>query len=144
MHRKRDSVEASCTAQRSADREEGCIFCVMNPDELVGENELCYARTDRYPVTRGHTLVIPKRHVASYFDLHEPEVNAIHKMLSMTKKNLEEQDKTVTGFNVGVNVGKDAGQSIFHVHVHLIPRRKGDMENPQGGVRGVIPSKRTY
>ena len=144
MHRKRDRVEASCIAPRSADREEGCIFCVINPDELVEEKELCYARTDRYPVTRGHTLVIPKRHVASYFDLHEPEVNAIHKMLSMTKKNLEEQDKTVTGFNVGVNVGKDAGQSIFHVHVHLIPRRKGDMENPQGGVRGVIPSKRTY
>lgn len=144
MHRKRDRVEANCIAPRSADREEGCIFCVINPDELVEEKELCYARTDRYPVTRGHTLVIPKRHVASYFDLHEPEVNAIHKMLSMTKKNLEEQDKTVTGFNVGVNVGKDAGQSIFHVHMHLIPRRKGDMENPQGGVRGVIPSKRTY
>ena len=144
MHRKRDSVEASCTAQRSADREEGCIFCVMNPDELVGENELCYARTDHYPVTEGHTLIIPKRHVASYFDLYETEVNAIHQLLNKVKKKIMEEDSPVSGFNVGVNVGKDAGQSIFHVHMHLIPRRKGDMENPQGGVRGVIPSKRTY
>ena len=144
MHRKRDRVEANCIAPRSADREEGCIFCVINPDELVEEKELCYARTDRYPVTEGHTLIIPKRHVASYFELYETEVNAIHQLLNKVKKKIMEEDSPVSGFNVGVNVGKDAGQSIFHVHVHLIPRRKGDMENPQGGVRGVIPSKRTY
>ena len=95
-------------------------------------------------MTEGHTLIIPKRHVVSYFDLYETEVNAIHQLLNKVKKKIMEEDSPVSGFNVGVNVGKDAGQSIFHVHVHLIPRRKGDMENPQGGVRGVIPSKRTY
>ena len=120
------------------------MFCVINSDELVAENELCYASTDSYPVTERHTLIIPKRHVESYFDLYQPEINAIHQMLDKTKKSIEQQDETVSGFNVGVNAGKDAGQSIFHVHVHLIPRRKGDMDNPRGGVRGVIPHKRAY
>jgi diadenosine tetraphosphate (Ap4A) HIT family hydrolase len=126
------------------DRLEGCLFCVIKSDQLVDENELCYAWKDSYPVTERHTLIIPKRHVESYFDLYQPEINAIHQMLDVMKNNIEPQDETVSGFNIGVNAGKDAGQSIFHVHVHLIPRRKGDVENPRGGVRGVIPCKKNY
>ena len=144
MKRDKDDTDFRDIAESYNDRQEGCLFCVMNPDELVAENELCYARTDSYPVTERHALIIPKRHVESYFDLYQPEINAIHQMLDKTKKGIEQQDETVTGFNVGVYAGKDAGQSIFHVHVHLIPRRKGDMDNPRGGVRGVIPHKRTY
>ena len=99
---------------------------------------------DGYAVTQYHTLIIPKRHVSDYFELHAPELNAINQLVNKQKKLLEKKDKTITGFNVGANVGEDAGQSIFHVHVHLIPRRSGDMEEPKGGVRGVIPSKQKY
>ncbi|MBT7967440.1 MAG: HIT domain-containing protein, partial [Proteobacteria bacterium] len=97
-----------------------------------------------YPVSDHHTLVIPKRHVESYFDLEESELIEIYQMLRLMRERIQEMDPTVSAFNVGVNIGRDAGQSIFHVHMHLIPRRQGDIDNPQGGVRGVIPSKRTY
>ena len=121
-----------------------CLFCIVNPQHLVAEDELCYAKIDSFPVTKFHMLIIPKRHVANYFDLNAYEVNAMHKMLVEMKTTIETKDDLVTGFNIGVNAGKDAGQSIFHVHVHLIPRRKGDVENPRGGVRGVIPHKQKY
>ena len=121
-----------------------CLFCRVNAKQLVFEDEFCYAAKDSFPVTEFHTLIIPKRHVANYFDLNSSEVSALHEMLVEVKKTIEAKDDSVTGFNIGVNAGKDAGQSIFHVHVHLIPRRKGDVENPQGGVRGVIPSKQHY
>ncbi len=121
-----------------------CLFCDSNNEELIDQNTLCYARRDGYPVTPYHTLIIPKRHVASYFDLQPDEIVAMHAMLLQMKGRIEDLDKTVSGFNIGVNAGGDAGQSIFHVHMHLIPRRKGDVKNPQGGVRGVIPDKRTY
>ena len=124
--------------------EDECLFCQVDPKFVVAENELCYARKDGFPVTEFHTLIIPKRHIANYFDLHQPEINAIHQMLEKIQKEIEERDDSVTGFNIGINVGEDAGQSIFHVHVHLIPRRKGDVENPRGGVRGVIPDKQKY
>ena len=123
---------------------ENCLFCDFDNPELIEEGEYCYSRRDGYPVSQYHTLIIPKRHVASYFDLEEYEVVDMHKMLNKMRVRIEEWDETVSGFNVGVNAGKDAGQSIFHVHMHLMPRRKGDIDNPQGGVRGVIPSKRTY
>jgi diadenosine tetraphosphate (Ap4A) HIT family hydrolase len=89
-------------------------------------------------------LVIPKRHAADYFELHQPEVNAIQALINKCRLDLMEDDNTITGFNIGMNCGEDAGQTVFHCHVHLIPRRKGDMEEPKGGVRGVIPNKRTY
>ncbi len=95
-------------------------------------------------MTPRHTLIIPKRHVASYFDLYDHEVKAMHQMLIEMKNKIQGYDETVSGFNIGVNAGEAAGQSIFHVHMHLIPRRKGDIDNPQGGVRGVIPNRRTY
>ena len=121
-----------------------CLFCDFDNDELIEEGQYCYARRDGYPVSEHHSLVIPKRHVASYFDLDEDEVIDMHRMVVQMKARIESIDKTVSGFNVGGNVGRDAGQSVFHVHMHLMPRRKGDIDNPQGGVRGVIPAKRTY
>lgn len=123
---------------------EDCLFCNFDNEELIEEGEYCYSRRDGYPVSEYHTLIIPKRHVASYFDLNQDEIMGMHRMLVGMKARIESLDETVSGFNIGVNAGQDAGQSIFHVHMHLIPRRRGDIENPQGGVRGVIPSKRTY
>ena len=125
-------------------RKDECLFCRVNRKHLVAEDGLCYAAKDSFPVTEFHALIIPKRHVANYFDLNLSEVSAMHEMLVEMKRTIETTDESVTGFNIGVNAGKDAGQSIFHVHVHLIPRRKGDVENPRGGVRGVIPHKQKY
>jgi len=125
-------------------REEGCLFCEVSSDLIIAENELCYARKDGFPVTDGHTLIIPKRHVSDYFDLYQPEINAIHRMITGRKEDLGSDDGSITGFNVGVNSGISAGQTISHAHVHLIPRRDGDVPDPRGGVRGVIPDKQKY
>lgn len=127
-----------------SDRETGCIFCEIGAGRIIAENELSFAIRDAFPVTEHHTLVIPKRHVSDYFDLHQPERNAIEEMLHAQRQSILEQDNTVTGFNVGINAGASAGQTVFHVHVHLIPRRDGDVVDPTGGVRGVIPSKQGY
>lgn len=121
-----------------------CVFCQVEEARVIAGNELCYAIKDAYPVTPLHTLLIPRRHVSDYFDLYQPELNAIHRMLDEQRSDIRKRDKTVTGFNVGINAGEDAGQTIFHVHVHLIPRRHGDVADPRGGVRGVIPSKQKY
>ena len=98
----------------------------------------------RFPVTELHTLIIPKRHAADYFDLYQPELNAIHQMLTEQRQVILDVDATVLRFNVGVNSGSDAGQTIFHAHIHLIPRREGDVVDPRGGVRGVIPIRQGY
>ena len=127
-----------------SDREAGCIFCDLGAGRIITENELCFAIRDAFPVTEHHTLVIPKRHVADYFDLHQPERNAIEAMLHEQRQSILDQDNTVTGFNIGINAGASAGQTVFHVHVHLIPRRDGDVVDPRGGVRAVIPSKQKY
>ncbi|WP_223881897.1 HIT family protein [Niallia endozanthoxylica] len=111
--------------------------------EVVLENDLALAFYDKYPVNKGHLLIIPKRHVEQYFDLTLDERNAIDQLLFEGKKLLDEQ-LAPDGYNIGVNCGEAAGQTIFHMHVHLIPRFKGDMEEPRGGVRGVIPEKRVY
>ena len=120
-----------------------CIFCQIPKEEIVAESDLCLAFYDQFPVSPGHLLIIPKRHVAGYFDLTEDEVKAMQTMLFDMKKVIEEVYKP-DGFNIGVNVGEAAGQSIFHVHMHLIPRYEGDVEYPRGGVRGVIPEKQNY
>tara|TARA_Y100000031_G_C8223715_1_gene387239 strand:- start:1545 stop:1853 length:309 start_codon:yes stop_codon:yes gene_type:complete len=99
---------------------------------------------DGFPVTEHHSLVIPKRHVASYFELGQAEINAINQLLKKTKDKLSNIDSTIDGFNVGINDGESAGQTIFHCHVHLIPRRIGDVDNPKGGVRHTIPGKGFY
>ena len=126
------------------DRQDGCLFCVVRPNELLSENQFCYASKDAHPVTPQHSLIIPKRHVVDYFDLTDLEIVGIHQMLIAMRSRIKNDDLTVKGFNIGVNAGQTAGQSIPHVHIHLIPRRQGDVENPQGGVRGVIPDKQKY
>lgn len=125
-------------------RDNACPFCGIGDGRIIAENELCYAIRDGFPVTSMHTLVIPKRHVADYFDLYQPELNSIQAMLKEQRVQSMAGDTSVAGFNVGINAGSVAGQTIFHVHVHLIPRRKGDVAEPRGGVRGVIPEKQKY
>jgi diadenosine tetraphosphate (Ap4A) HIT family hydrolase len=121
-----------------------CVFCDLPSDRFIDETELSLVFRDAFPVTDLHTLIIPKRHVADYFDLTEAERTDIQTLLLKHKKIIEIEDKAVTGFNIGVNVGAPAGQTVFHVHTHLIPRRNGDVEAPRGGVRGVIPFKQAY
>jgi len=99
---------------------------------------------DNYPVTELHTLVIPKRHAATFFDLFEPEKRAISQLLDEMRIGILDKDASVSGFNIGMNSGATAGQTIDHAHVHLIPRRQGDVQEPRGGVRGVIPGKAVY
>ena len=89
-------------------------------------------------------MVIPKRHIVSYFECNQNEYNEIPIVLSTQKTELTLTDETITGFNIGMNIGEDAGQTVFHFHIHVIPRRKGDADNPRGGVRGVIPNKQGY
>lgn len=125
-------------------RQENCLFCKVQAKNKISENSLAYAIRDGFPVTEGHTLFIPKRHVADYFGLVPAEVNAINLLMSERKKFLQESDSTIHGFNIGMNCGETAGQTVFHAHVHLIPRRKGDVANPRGGVRHIIPGKGFY
>ena len=121
-----------------------CLFCNIKESGLVMENELAYASYDTYPVSELHCLIIPKRHVKNYFDLTDEEVIACNELIKGIKKEIEIRDYTIKGFNIGTNSGKIAGQSIMHCHIHLIPRREGDVESPQGGVRSVIPKKQHY
>lgn len=124
--------------------EKECIFCNLDPNrEIIAQNDLALAFFDAFPVNPGHALIIPKRHVADYFDLTEDEVAAMQALLREVKAIVEKRFNP-DGYNIGVNVNAAAGQSVSHVHMHLIPRYKGDVENPKGGVRGVIPSKQKY
>ena len=121
-----------------------CIFCNMESSRKIDENDLFYVIRDGFPVTSLHTLIIPKRHVETYFGLTEAEVLSMNILINKHKELIEKEDTTVTGFNIGMNCGEDAGQTVFHCHVHLIPRRKGDMDEPKGGVRHIIPDKGYY
>jgi diadenosine tetraphosphate (Ap4A) HIT family hydrolase len=111
---------------------------------IVAENEFGYVIRDGFPVTPLHTLIIPKRHVLDYFGLHSDEVLGLHQLLLKQKDKLMVEDSTIGGFNVGINCGETAGQSVWHCHMHLIPRRKGDVEKPKGGVRLIIAGKGYY
>ena len=108
------------------------------------ENSLAVVVEDRFPVTPGHRLVIPRRHVADYFDLGTPEASACQRLLAVSRDALLAADPTIEGFNVGINCGEPAGQTVMHCHIHLIPRRRGDHPNPRGGVRAVIQGKADY
>ena len=121
-----------------------CIFCKIRKEELQFENQLAYSSIDSYPVSQFHSLIVPKRHVETYFELTNDEIQACNELILKTKEKILNQDSSVKGFNIGTNAGKVAGQSIMHCHLHLIPRREGDVENPQGGVRSVIPKKQHY
>ena len=121
-----------------------CLFCNIEKSGCAHENELAYVSYDSYPVTEYHCLIIPKRHIKNYFDLSNDELLACNELIQTVKKEIIEKDSSVKGFNLGTNIGKVSGQSILHCHLHLIPRRKGDVDNPQGGVRSVIPNKQHY
>ena len=121
-----------------------CLFCNSKTSGIAHENDLAYASYDTYPVTEQHCLIIPKRHVVDYFELSNEELIACNDLIKIVKNEVLEKDKSIKAFNVGTNAGKIAGQSIMHCHIHLIPRREGDVDNPQGGVRAVIPKNQHY
>ena len=121
-----------------------CPFCNPKPErELILESATVYAVYDKFPVSNGHTLVIPKRHCADYFQLSFKEQSACWFILNKTKEIILKKFNP-DGFNIGINVNVSSGQTIPHVHIHLIPRYKGDVENPEGGIRAVIPGKCIY
>lgn len=121
-----------------------CPFCNLDTQrELIVESPTTYSVYDRFPVSNGHALIIPKRHCADYFELTLEEQSDCWSSVNTVKQILV-QKYNPDGFNVGINVNKEAGQTIPHVHIHLIPRYKGDVKDPEGGVRGVIPEKRIY
>ena len=121
-----------------------CLFCDSKKSGIAHENDLAYASYDSYPVSDHHCLIIPKRHIKDYFDMTNDELIACNDLIQIVKKEILSKDVNVKGFNIGTNAGKIAGQSIMHCHIHLIPRREGDVDNPQGGVRSVIPNKQHY
>ena len=121
-----------------------CLFCNSKISGIAHENDLAYASYDTYPVSEHHCLIVPKRHVKDYFDLSNDELIACNDLIKIVKEEIINKDNTVKAFNIGTNIGKISGQTIMHCHIHLIPRREGDVKNPQGGVRGVIPSKQHY
>jgi diadenosine tetraphosphate (Ap4A) HIT family hydrolase len=121
-----------------------CVFCDILPDRIEVENDLAYCIYDGFPVTPFHALIIPKRHAETYFDLTGIERDACHQLMVEMKLRMEKADASIDGFNIGMNSGRSAGQTVFHCHIHLIPRRSGDMADPRGGVRGVIPGKQKY
>ena len=125
-------------------RDEGCVFCGIEKGRVVDENELSYVIYDRFPVTEFHMLIIPKRHTPTYFDLGQAEVNACHQLMNRVRTLITSDDPTIMGFNVGINDGELAGQTVPHCHIHLIPRREGDVDNPRGGIRHVIPNQGNY
>lgn len=118
-----------------------CLFC--RPCQTLLENELVFARYDDFPVSPGHLLLIPRRHVANYFDLTAEEKQALWQLLDEAKARLDREHQP-GGYNVGINCGPVAGQSVPHVHLHLMPRYAGDVPDPRGGVRAVIPTRQKY
>ena len=124
-----------------SDPNDPCLFCT--PQGVVRRNELAYCTRDSYPVSPGHSLIMPFRHSANFFELTPEEISACMELATEQQSALDEEFHP-HGYNLGVNVNTAAGQSIFHVHIHLIPRYTGDSERPQGGVRQVIPDKAAY
>ncbi len=124
---------------------EDCLFCKWKneKDKIVLENEYAFARFDEFPVSEGHILFMTKRHVKDFFGTTLEEKNAIFELIEKAKSMIDEKYHP-NGYNIGMNCGKAAEQSVMHVHVHLIPRYDGDVENPRGGIRGVIPKKQNY
>lgn len=129
---------------RYGERCPGCLFCEIPSHRIIDSNELGYVIRDMYPVTTLHTLIIPRRHVASYFDLDLSELHAITELLKKTRNAIMLEDASVEAFNIGVNDGEVSGQTIPHCHIHLIPRRPGDVQKPRGGVRHTIPGRGDY
>ena len=120
-----------------------CFMCSLNPDSIVAENDLAVAIRDGFPVSPGHTLVVTKRHAETWFDATAEERSAVLELVDEVKSALDDELHP-DGFNIGLNVGEAAGQTVPHLHVHVIPRFKGDVDDPTGGVRLVVPDKGNY
>ncbi len=118
------------------DKDKNCVFCILNDREITAQNNLAYAFYDQYPVNEGHSLIVPRRHVEQLFDATFEELDAINRLVFEVKDILEEKYRP-DGYNVGVNVGLAAGQTIFHLHIHVIPRYIGDAVDPRGGIRKI-------
>jgi diadenosine tetraphosphate (Ap4A) HIT family hydrolase len=129
----RSNEDDSCVCVFDKEPHDACVFCKVSREHYLLENDHAFAIPDKYPITDGHTLVIPKRHFADYFDSIKIEHDAIYDLLKSRGKQLMENDPHIEGFDIGVNVGEIAGQKVFHCHIHLIPRRKGD--SPKWGER---------
>lgn len=126
---------------------EKCPFCdiekLIDEDRIIYQDSTWIAILDNYPVSKGHTLLIPKRHCKSYFDLNFIELESVGVTIGVIKRLLDTKYKP-DSYNIGINCGEAAGQTVMHCHIHIIPRYNGDCENPRGGVRGVIPEKQHY
>lgn len=140
----RDATDFRAVRAALGARQDECPLCNIDTGRIIGENGLAVAVRDAYPVTPLHSLVIPRRHATTWFDLSVPEQRAINLLLDTLRKAILTADNVVLGFNVGMNCGEVAGQTVPHAHVHLIPRRRGDVEAPRGGIRGVIPGRASY
>jgi diadenosine tetraphosphate (Ap4A) HIT family hydrolase len=124
-----------------AELDDVCPFC--NVSAPVLEDELAYVILDKYPVNPGHALIVPRRHIETFFEATPYEFIAMFSLLNAMRHRTDAQ-LAPDGYNIGINVGEAAGQTVKHLHMHLIPRFRGDMENPRGGVRGVIPARQSY
>lgn len=122
-----------------------CPFCVRDSaDKVIGSLKTVWAVEDSHPVTPGHLLVIPRRHTPDFFSMSSKEKGEAIALIDLLKEQVQRSDPTVLGFNIGINCGETAGQTVPHAHIHLIPRRKGDTADPRGGIRGIIPEKMKY
>jgi len=121
-----------------------CVFCDISNDRIIFQNGDFMVLRDNFPVTHLHTLIVSKSHQLTLDTMSDIQFIDLHKIINGVKKDILKTENLVSGFNIGINEGVDAGQSIMHFHLHIIPRRKGDTENPRGGVRGVIPEKQNY
>lgn len=120
-----------------------CLFCSLDRARIITANTLALAIYDGFPVSPGHALIIPKRHVASFFDLTEDEKKAMLDMMAQMRQLLL-KERNPDGFNIGINDGAAAGQTVMHLHIHLIPRYADDQPDPRGGVRWIFPDKAAY
>ena len=127
----------------SKSKKENCPFCEIQSD-IIAKNDLAIAFDDMYPVAKGHTLVVPLKHTQSFFDLDARTRNACLSLVWKMRQMILKNDRGVTGFSIGINDGFDAGQTVFHSHIHIIPRRKGDVTNPRGGIRNIMPDGNSY
>ena len=139
---KRNKDDTDFRDTEFVDKDKNCPFC--KKIDKVAENNSVFAMKDNYPVSEGHLLIIPYRHTENFFSMTEVERSNAMELIRVLKNQLEESDSSITGFNIGMNSGESAGQTVMHSHIHLIPRRDGDTRNPRGGVRGVILGKMDY
>jgi diadenosine tetraphosphate (Ap4A) HIT family hydrolase len=125
------------------DADKLCPFCSPTPEDILLERPLVFLKRDYYPLTKGHVLIIPRRHVATFFETTREERQATLELLDESKAMLDREYKP-DGYNIGINSGQAAGQTIMHLHLHIIPRYVGDTSDPRGGIRWIFPQKAAY